>query len=296
MRNIAFVFIVFFIGFSTLDAQEFHFGIRGGVNFGKILGPSEEGVDEGYDFGNGFHFGIEALYSFNDYLSLGTEINYNQVGSKYQYIGRSYHIFIGDKKIFYNDNVKYELSISNSYINIPLNVLIRPIKKLEFKLGGYMAFLINPSASGKMTFGTKFNQVLDYNYYSDTKSEIYGYNSGYLDIKNPESPDDPTTNLSTRKVARAYYQYPDEDFKNDKFYKLLDLGLNTGINYYINSSLYIGLNMQYGLVDITNNKLDRSLKSIGGNGDSTFDEADYLIYRNDKDTNLNFQISLGFRF
>jgi len=296
MRNIYFVFVALVLGISSINAQEFHFGIRGGTNFGKILGPGEEGVDEKYSYGNGFHFGIEALYSFNDYFSLGTEINYNQIGAKYHYQGKSYHIFDDEKTVLYNDDVEYNLNISNSYITIPLNFFIRPHRKVEFKIGGYLGFLINPTATGKMRFGSKFNQVLNYNYYTDTKPDLYGYRSGYLNIKNPEAPDDPTKNLTTRKVAHAYFQYPTDDYKSGKYYNLLDLGLNAGINYYINSSLYLGLNLQYGLSDITNDKLDRSLKSLGGNGDSVFDGADYLIYRNDKDTNLNFQISLGFRF
>ncbi len=296
MRNIIFVFIVLILGYSSTNAQEFHFGIRGGTNFGKILGPSEEGVDEGHSFGNGFHFGIEALYSLNDYFSVGSEINYNQIGSKYHYKGRSYHIFFNESRVFFNDDVEYNLSLSNSYINIPLNVFIRPFRKLEFKLGGYLGFLINPTASGKMRFGSKFNQVLSYNYYTDTKPEVYRYTGGTLVIKNPETPDDPTKNLSARKVAKAYNQYPIEDYKNEKYFNTLDLGLNVGLNYYINSSLYLGLNLQYGLYDITNDKLDRSLKAIGGDGDTNFTNADYLIYRNDKDTNLNFQLSLGFRF
>ncbi len=296
MRNIILVFIILVFGFSNYSAQEFHFGIRGGTNFGKIQGPSEEGIDENYSFGNGFHFGVEVLYAFNDYLSLGTELSYNQVGSKYHYKGKSYHIFFSEDKVLYNDDVEYNLNISNSYINIPVNVYIKPLRKLEFKLGGYIGFLINPTASGKMRFGTKFNQVLNYNYYTDAKPNPYRYRSGLLYIKNPESPDDPSKNLSTRKVANAYYQYPTEDYKNERYYNVIDLGLNAGINYYINSSLYLGLNLQYGMYDITNDKLDRSLKSLGGNGDSTYDEADYLIYRKDKDTNLNLQISLGFRF
>jgi len=281
------------MSFSSIIAQEYHFGIRGGINYGKIIGPSEEGAEETNSFGNGFHFGIEALYSFNDFISIGTEVNYNQVGSKYHYNGESYHIFINKSTVLYNDNVTYDLNISNSYINIPLNIFIKPISKLEFKLGGYIAFLINPTATGKMRFGSKFNQILSYNYYSDAKPSVYGYRDGYLKIKNPIDPDDP---LDTRKVANAYYQFPEKDYKENRLYKVMDYGLNAGINYYINSSLYLGLNLQYGLNDITNNNLDRSLKTLGGNGDNVYEEADYLIYRDDKDINLNFQLSLGFRF
>lgn len=296
MKKINIILAILFITISGLNAQEFHFGIRGGTNLGKILGPSEEGVEETQSYSTGFHFGIEALYSFNDYFSLGTELNYNQIGSKYHYHGTSYHIFFENKKVFTNDNVTYDLDISNSYLNIPINIFIRPFKKLELKLGGYMGFLISPTANGKLRFGTKFNQILNYNYYSDAKPPVYPYSDGILIITNPEDPENQNENLATRKVAHAYYQYPTADYDKKHLYNLLDFGLNAGFNYYINNSLYLGINAQYGLSDITNNELDRSLKSIGGNGDTIFGDEDYLIYRDDKDTNLNFQLSLGFRF
>lgn len=295
MKNIKYILILVVFSFSSLVAQEYHFGIRGGTNFGKIVGPSEEGADETHSFSNGFHFGIEALYSFNDYFSLGTEIVYNQIGSKYKYVGPSYHIFTDyDNYILTNDNVEYNLTISNSYINLPINVYFKPIKKLEFKLGGYLGFLISPTANGKMYFGSKFNQTLDYNYYSDKTVSYYTTNYGSIQVITPG--EDGDLIRTTAKVAKAYHQYPLTDYEDDSFYKVMDAGLNFGINYYINSSLYLGLNLQYGLIDITNNNLDRSLKSLTEDGDSYFDETDSFIYRQDKDTNLNLQISLGFRF
>ena len=284
--------------YSGLIAQEYHFGIRGGTNFGKLVGPSEDGVDESYSWGNGFHFGIEALYSFNDYISLGTEIIYNQVGSNYSYQGQSYHIFVdADNYILTNDDVKYELNISNSYLNIPLNIYLRPIKKLEFKFGGYIGFLISPTANGKMTFGNKFNQTLNYNYYTDKTVNPYeiNYDSPVTVLTTGENGEEIKRN--TTKVAKAYYQYVNEgDYENGSLYNVMDFGLNTSINYFLNSSLYLGVNLQYGLADLTNDDLDRSLKSIGGNDDSYFDGEDYLIYRDDFDKNFNIQISLGFRF
>lgn len=295
MKDIKYILLLVVLSFSNLAAQEYHFGIRGGTNFGKFLGPSEEGADESYSYSNGFHFGIEVLYSFNDYVSVGTEILYNQIGSAYKYIGPSYHIFTDyDNYVLTNDHVEYNLTISNSYINLPLNVYLKPIKKLEFKLGGYIGFLINPTANGKMYFGSKFNQTLDYNYYSDKTTSYYNTNYGSIQVKTPG--EDGEVIRSTAKVAKAYHQYPSADYKDESFYNVMDAGLNLGLNYYINSSLYIGLNLQYGLLDITNDNLDRSLMSINEDGDSFFDATDSMIYRKDKDTNLNLQISLGFRF
>lgn len=63
------------------------------VNFSTISGPLESEVLESYKINNGFHFGVEGLYSFNDYFSAGAEIQYSQIGAKYKYQGPSYYIF-----------------------------------------------------------------------------------------------------------------------------------------------------------------------------------------------------------
>ena len=296
MKNIFYVFILLLF-VTTANAQEYHFGIRGGLNFATINGPSEPGAQEEYSITNGFHFGLEILYSFNDYISLGSGLNYSQTGAKYKFRGHSYYIFFDDSKfVLENDNVKIDLVINNSYINIPLNLYIRPVPRFELKMGAYAGFMISPTASGKMSFGNKFNQILKYNYYSDKKEYYnpYEYNSR-LRIKVIDE-DGEETIKTTNKIAKAYYQYPEEDYKDESYYNVLDYGINAGLNYYVNSGLYLGANIQYGLADITNDKLDRSLVSFASDGDLYFNNDDHLIYRKDKDTNFNIQISIGFRF
>ena len=92
------------------------------------------------------------------------------------------------------------------------------------------------------------------------------------------------------KTAGAYYQYNTDQFNSDSgsYYNWFDIGVTGGIQYFINSSLYAGVKVEYGFLDVTNDKLDRSLKAV--------DEEGNFILRDDHDTNLNFQISLGFRF
>lgn len=289
----------FFFSILTLSmyGQEFHFGIRGGLNFSNIAGPlGDTGVVESYKTNNGFHFGIEALYSFNDYFSVGTELQYSQIGAQYKYNGPSYYLFYNDDYyLLKNDNVSYDLNISNSYINIPVNLLIRPIKKFELKLGAYMGFLINPTATGTMQFGEKFNQKLKFNYYSDKKDPTYYDSFGTIYIKTTNE-DNKEEIRSTVQTARAYNQYPADDYKNGSFYKVFDAGVNFGISYFINNSLLVGVNFNYGLLDITNNKLDRNLRTLTDDGDLFFNNDDKLNYKSDFDRNMNLQVSLGFRF
>ena len=296
MKRTWFIFLIIFFAGIKISAQEFHFGIRGGVNFSNILGPQETGGSESYKINNGFHFGVEGLYSFNDYLSAGAEIQYSQIGAKYKYNGPSYYIFFDDDNyLLKNDDVTYDINISNSYIFVPLNLHLKPIKKLEFKIGGYLGFLINPAANGSMEFGKKFNQKLKYNYYSDKDAPNPYTNYGILYIKTTNE-DGEEEVRTTKQISRAYNQYPTEDYQDGSFYKVFDTGLNVGINYFFNNSLLLGLSFQYGLLDITNNKLDRSLKDITDDGDLFFNNEDKLIYTDDFDRNINLQLSLGFRF
>lgn len=117
-----------------------------------------------------------------------------------------------------------------------------------------------------MQFGNKFNQKLKYNYYSDKDAPNPYVNYGILYIKTTNA-DGKEEIRTTKQTSRAYNQFPVADYKDGSFYKVFDAGLNFGINYFINTSLLVGMNFQYGLTDITNNKLDRSLKSLSDDGD-----------------------------
>ena len=296
MKNIKYIIAIILFSYTISYSQEYHIGIKGGMNFSTIKGNPEAGVDEKYSYTNGFHFGIEGLYSMNDYFSIGTGIMYTQIGANYNYEGPGYYVFPEEGYyLLKSDHVTYKMNISNSYINLPLNLYFRPVEKFELKVGGYLGFLINPTATGKMSFGNKFNQQLKYNYYSDKTPSIYGYRDGYLRVKTYDE-DNNEIIRQTRKVANAYYQYKPEEYKNESFYNVVDYGINIGANYYFNSSLYLGINLQYGLADITNNKLDRSLKSLVDDGDLYLNNNDHYIYREDFDTNYNIQTSVGFRF
>jgi len=269
-------------------AQTYHFGVRAGLNYSRFNGPFETDVIEKFDYNNGFHFGATGMMTFNEYFSLGAEILYNQYGTKYYYEGPSYYVFNLDNVKFLKNDVKLNLNISNSYINIPILVYFRPFKKFELMAGGYMGFLINPIGSGRLDFGGKFYQSLEYNYYKDEAGAQVLY-SGLISVKVPQ-PDGEDEVVNLYKIVGAYYQYDETQF-NDKTgtaFNWFDVGLTGGFQYFINKSLYAGFRAEMGLLDITNNNLDRSLKEI--NSDGTF------ILRQDIDKNINFQISLGFRF
>lgn len=282
--------LVFFVQF-TVHAQSYHFGVRAGLNYSTFRGPLETDVIEKFDYNNGFHFGATGMMTFNEYFSVGAEILYNQYGTRYSYEGPSYYIFnIANVKYLKND-IKLNLNVSNSYINIPVLAYFKPFKKFEIMAGAYMGFLINPVGSGKLDFGGKFYQSLEYNYYKDIAGG-YALNTNpgnVVSVKVPQ-PDGEDKIVSLHKIVGAYYQYDATQFneKTGTAFNWFDLGLTGGFQYFINKSLYAGFRAEMGLLDITNDKLDRSLKDI--NTDGSF------ILRNDVDKNINFQVSLGFRF
>jgi hypothetical protein len=283
-----FALFVLFLSSLTVYGQDFHFGIRAGLNYATFRGPAETDVVEQFDLNNGFHFGVVGMLRFNDYFALGTEILYNQMGTKYRYEGPSYYRFnVGDVDFLY-ENIKLNLDVSNSYINLPVLIHFNPIKKLELVAGGYMGFLVNPVAGGRLEFGSKFYQNLEYNYYNDTAGSV-PFGSQTINVKVPQ-PDGTDEITVIYKTVGAYYQYTSEQVNDDtgKYYNWFDLGLTGGITYFINRSLYAGVRAEYGLLDVTDNDLDRSLKSVD-------DEGNFIL-RNDKDTNLSFAVSLGFRF
>jgi len=289
MLKFRYIFLSAFMFISLLSsAQDYHFGIRAGLNYATFQGPAETDVIETNDFNNGFHFGIVGMMRFNDYFAIGTEILYNQYGTKYNYEGPSFYRFnVGDVEYLYED-VKINLEVSNSYINIPLLVHFNPIKKFEIVAGGYMGFLVSPTAGGRLEFGNKFFQNLEYNYYNDTAGSVpYGSKTILVKVPQPDGTDEIT---SIFKTVGSYYQYNAEQFNDDTgtYYNWFDLGLTGGFTYFINNSLYASVRAEYGFLDITDNDLDRSYKAV--------DEEGNFILRDDLDTNLSFAVSLGFRF
>jgi hypothetical protein len=284
------LFLLFSIQVVFVSAQDFHFGIRAGLSYSKFMGPSEANVIEDFNLNNGFHFGVVGMIELNNYFSLGAEVLYNQLGTKYYYEGESYYRMNVGEVDFLRDNLKLTLDISNSYINVPILLHIQPIKKLEFIVGGYMGFLVYPVAGGKYEFGNQFRQYPEYNYYSDKSGSVpLGAQYDVLNVKITQ-PDGSEDIVQIFKTPGAYYQYSQDQFNDStgKYFNWFDFGLTGGVQYFINSSLYAGVRAEYGLLDITNEKLDRSLQDVDPEGD--------FILRDDKDTNINFQVSLGFRF
>jgi hypothetical protein len=263
------------------------FGIRAGLNYTKFSGPLESGVNEKYNITNGFHFGINYAYNFADRLALRGEVVYTQVGSKYKYDGDSfYKIPLGNAFVFENGKSNIELKVSNAYISVPITLQWQPTKKLEFSAGVYGAFLVGPRGNGTITFVQNadslfFKQSLVHNYSKDVAG---GAASG------TQGPSVWVDGLVVTLVrdAGAYYNYLTNE-KVGNLYNSFDAGLTGGISFFLNRGFYVGLRYDYGLIDITNNKMDYLRKSVDT-------KTGTATLSNHFDRNIGFQVSFGFRF
>ena len=267
------------------------FGVRAGLNYSTFLGPTETGVDESFGYSNGFHFGLSYDYEFTDLFSVRTELVYIQNGSTYDYKGESFYIIRQSEKTTFEKGTLefYELNISNAYISIPIVANYRINNKWEVFGGGYFNMLIGPTGRGQMKFLSndrpdeiRFIRSLDFKYNNDGIAEITGTSAGALTEIGILVDGDIVT---LPKFAGAYTLQGE---KTGNMFKFLDVGLTAGAHYFLNKGFFVGLHVDYGFPDLTNNKVDFSLKEL--NPDNSFKFSD------DKDSHFGIQVSFGFRF
>lgn len=268
---------------NLLSAQAI--GVRAGWNFNKFDGPLE--AAESFGFANGIHFGINYGYKLSNKLMIGAELLYNQAGSKHRYdsTGQSYYLlYTSSKTVFEKGKRLLNLEISNSYISLPITAIFKLSRKFEIFGGLSPNFLVNPTGRGQVRFESYdhpnqilFREALDYRYFQDVAKGAG--NLGFARI----IVDEKIVNIP--KSIGAYYQYDVKDGNTFNWFSLSAIG---GINYFINKGFYTGLRLERGLTDLTNDRMDVSLEKL--NDDFSF------IKRADKDIQLTYQISLGFRF
>ena len=290
MRLYKFLFILIFAFTIQLGTSQ-TFGVRAGLNYSTFLGPTETGVDESFGYSNGFHFGLSYSYDFTDLFSLRTELVYIQNGSTYDFKGESFYIIRQTEKTTFEKGELefYDLNISNAYISIPVVANYRLNKKWEVFGGAYFNMLIGPTGRGQMKFVSndrpediRFIRSLDFKYNSDEISEITGRSAGALTEIGIRVDGDIVT---LPKFAGAYTLQGE---KTASLINFLDFGLTAGAHYFLNKGFFVGLTVDYGFPDLTDNKADFSLKEL--NPDNSFKFSD------DKDSHFGIQASFGFRF
>lgn len=297
--------VVVLLSLSGVNAQSFNIGVRAGLNSTKFIGPVEEG--ENYKFSSGFHFGLSYQYNFVDNFGLRAELEYTQIGGVKEYTGPSYFIIRNGSDVIFEpgtlmgpgelnlrtDEVLgedappgYLLEVSNAYLNIPITAHVKLGRKIELLAGAYLGFNINPTANGSLRFDSSeniddifFEQSLNYRYYQDEALGFIGSPGSTTVYVNDEP-------VNIPRVASAYYQ---QAIKENSTYRVFDLGLIAGANYYINKGFYFGGRVNYGLLDVTRSEMDFSFTDYDA-------VSKTQTTRDDKDLNLSLEFSLGFKF
>ena len=276
-KSFAVILFIFFL--IPVSQAQLKLGFKAGLSYNKLTGPLEE--NESFSLTNGFHFGITFNYLINDVFSLRSELLYAQSGTKRSFDGPSYYIFNIDQMRFpAMDNITIDMDISNAYISIPIMASFKPFRKFDFYGGVYVNFLINPVGSGTLNFGGRFQHNMDLNYFSDEAGEYKNFpGSRLIEV---------TILDEVRFLLPIMGAYSFLEEKDGNLFKSIDFGLTAGTSYYLNPGFYVGLRFEYGLRDITNDKVDRSLINV--------EEDGTLIFRDDSDKPFGFQVSLGFKF
>lgn len=288
IKNIITLF--FLLAFLTANAQ-IRYGFKTGLNFAKVTGPSEEDAAglslESWKNVVGFHIGITFSNKFTDNFGVRGEVLYSKRGGEYKFEGPSYRTFeYPNGTSFATGKSKYLVNISNAYIDIPVVAFARA-GAFEFSAGGYVGFMVQSSGEGSLVFSEGLTETgipiasteffLNHNYRKDDPGESIGDETQVVQVDN--------RTLTLPKTLGAYYDYPED---KGRLFNSLDFGLIGGFSYFLSSSLYAGVRLQYGLADVTNNKADLQKSSTGPNKS--------LLFRDDKDKNFVIQASVGFSF
>ncbi|MCC7466745.1 MAG: PorT family protein [Saprospiraceae bacterium] len=284
----------------SLQAQV-KYGFKTGLNFARFQGPSE--VDnqgnnlESWSNSTGFHIGMTFSYKFSDRFGARGEVLYSKRGSKYTYDGQAYRFFRHTTgQVYTTGNARYLINVNNSYIDVPVMVFGR-FGNFEISGGGYVGFLVASSGEGSLRYSGKTalgNDVvvnvvnekeLNFNLNHNYRRDDPGAGSSQGDTETTVNVKVDGFISETPKTMGAYYDYPED---KGALYNTLDFGIVGGLSYYISNALYIGVRLQYGLSDVTNNNADLAKSKTGENNS--------LIFRDDKDQNFMIQGSVGFSF
>lgn len=290
MNRIALSYLVACLALAALDAQELHYGFRAGLNFSQLAGPSETDSDgtplETWQPISGFNIGALFTFHFVERFGARTGLSFEQKGARYKYEGPHYRLFTTDKgsRVIALGDGRYSLAITTSWLNVPLQGYARIFDWLELSGGAYASILVGATATGEWQFrgsttsGAPIDLVspLEFNYLDDATGGGDFSETTLLELNG-----EPTT---LPRALGAYYEFPRAD---RPYFNRFDYGLQGGVSLYLNQGLFVGLQYQYGLADLTYNAYDYSRRNLD-NGQR--------IPRSDTDRNISWQASVGFSF
>lgn len=115
----------------SVKAQNFHFGIKTGINLSKETKTEVERQVQDFDKESrkGFHIGGIVTYSINKKWELEGNLMYSQQGYK--------------EHLFSIENNRTIYSIRSNYINLPIAIKYYPLEHLYIEMGPQIGFLIS---------------------------------------------------------------------------------------------------------------------------------------------------------
>ena len=115
----------------NVKAQNFHFGIKTGINLSKETKTEVERQVQDFDkeFRKGFHIGGIVTYSINKKWELEGNLMYSQQGYK--------------EHLFSIENNRTIYSIRSNYINLPIAIKYYPLEHLYIEMGPQIGFLLS---------------------------------------------------------------------------------------------------------------------------------------------------------
>ncbi len=291
MRTLFLLSIITFLA-SVTYAQDFKFGIKAGMNLNTFRGDAETddagNTVESYNNSTGFHVGATFSWEATELMGMRGEFVFSQEGGDRKFDGPSYYILrpTSENPIYATGNRKTALNVTNSYLKLPVMGYIRPLPWLEFQAGASLGFLISSNGFGDISFeGTSTNgspislrHELDVRYLSDKPGEA-------TIIDPPKTVQVGGETVPYPQTAGAYFEFAED---RGNLYKIVELSALAGVSVYLNKGLYLTFRANYGLNDLTKSNADVS--------QVTLDENNQFISRNDKDTNVTLQMSVGFSF
>lgn len=204
MKQILFsAFFILFISFS--NAQDFYYGIKGGVSFSG-LGKGND--DENYTSKTGFHLGGVLEFPFTEKFSLQTELLYSSEGAKAEF----------SRIDPWMANGEYDINLH--YLRLPMIGKYYVFKNLSLEGGMNLGVLMEAKVSGFPQGPTGPNRQNIRKGYTSMDAQIalgstyklnsgvffsVRYNKGIVDIDNTKTLDfNPVKKSNVFQISAGY--------------------------------------------------------------------------------------------